>query len=150
MKIDVIQLEIKKIGSIAFENVCSKFFGVKSSGKFFSEQIGKCNVEKVGLLCLDSKNEVINYSVISIGSISNVNVSIAQIAKTALLSNSSKVIIAHNHPSGKVEITPQDISLTKKIGSALKLFNIELLDSLIVTFSNEFLSIRENFNEIKL
>lgn len=149
MKIDVIQLEIKKIGSIDLENVNSKFFGVQSSGFFFTEQIGYCNVEKVGMLCISSQNEVINYSIISMGNVSNVNISLAQIAKTALLSNSSKVVIAHNHPSGKLEITPQDVSLTKKIGSALKLFNIELLDSLIVTFPNKFLSIREHFNELK-
>lgn len=149
MKIDVIQLEIKKIGSLDFENATSKFFGVQSSGLFFTEQIGYCNVEKVEMLCIGSQNEVINYSIISMGNMSNVNVSLAQIAKTALLSNSSKVVIAHNHPSGKLEITPQDISLTKKIGSALKLFSIELLDSLIVTFPNKFISIREHFNELQ-
>lgn len=149
MDIEIVQLEIKKIGTLSFNNISSKFFAVESSGDFFSEHIGSCNVEKVGMLCLDSTNRVINYSTISIGNISNVTVSVAQIAKTALLSNSFKVVIAHNHPSGILEITPQDISLTKRIGSALKIFDIELVDSLVVTFPNKFISIREHLDELK-
>lgn len=91
---------------------------------------------------MDSTNKIINYSNISTGEIDHVKVSIAQLSKIALLSNSSKVIIAHNHPSGVVDVTSYDIEMTKKIGSILKYFDIQLIDSLVVN-GNEAVSIRE-------
>ena len=60
------------------------------------------------------------------------------------MSNSSQIIIAHNHPSGVLEITEADISLTKKIGMIAKLFEIKLIDSLIVNCKEEIVSIRES------
>ena len=80
------------------------------------------------------------------GNIENVKVSIAQILKTALLSNSSKIIVAHNHPSGVLEITSNDIDITKKIGTVAGLLDIKMIDSLVV-YGKTALSIRESMGE---
>ena len=73
---------------------------------------------------------------------------IAELFKLALLSNASRFFIAHNHPSGVLEITEPDIELTKKIGTIAKLFDMELLDSIIVTYSGDIVSIREHLKEL--
>lgn len=149
MNIDVIQLEIRKLYTISLDIDSLRVFGMKTCGLFFSRQIGKCNIETVALLCLDSTNKIINYSTVAIGGIANVVTPVEQILKTALLSNASKIVIAHNHPSGVLEITPQDISITKKIGYVCKLLHIELIDSLVVSTDENFISIREHIDEFK-
>jgi len=55
------------------------------------------------------------------------------VAKYAVDSLCSGVIIAHNHPSGNLNPSDQDIAITKKIKEGLKLFDISLLDHIILT-----------------
>ncbi len=112
----------------------------------FCEEIGGLNVEHAAMICLDNANRVINFFIISIGEINSVKVSLAQIFKAALLSNASKIMVAHNHPSGVLEITSNDIEMTKKIGFFANAFSVELIDSLIVS-SDDYISIRTHCKE---
>lgn len=145
MNIDVVQVELVKKYKIDVNN--EYVYGVETCKDIFIEQIGKCNVEVVGLLCLDSTDKIINYSNISIGNINNVEASLAQIFKVALLSNASKIIIAHNHPSNILEITKSDIKVTKKIAQIASVFQIKLIDSLVVNMDGDVISIRESMKE---
>ncbi|MFW7387552.1 JAB domain-containing protein [Vagococcus fluvialis] len=68
--------------------------------------------------------------------IGTVNQSIAvprDILKPVLLSNGSRLLIAHNHPSGCPEPSKQDMLLTKRVKEAGNLLGIELLDHLIIS-----------------
>ena len=144
MIIDCVKLELAIDHTFEIDTETNLIFGVECAGEIFSKKIGKSNVENVGLICLDSSNRIVNFACVAIGNIENVKVNIAEIFKIALLSNSSQIIIAHNHPSGALEITEADISLTKKIGMIAKLFEIKLIDSLIVNCKEEIVSIRES------
>ena len=144
MIIDCVKLELAIDHTFEIDTETNPIFGVECAGEIFSKKIGKSNVENVGLICLDSSNRIVNFACVAIGNIENVKVNIAEIFKIALLSNSSQIIIAHNHPSGVLEITEADISLTKKIGMIAKLFEIKLIDSLIVNCKEEIVSIRES------
>lgn len=147
MKIPLSQLELKPKGEIdsALESVF--VFGIETAGPFFVEQIGRCNVENVGVLCLDSTHKISGYSIAAIGRPDEVANPIPQIIRAALLSNASYVIIAHNHPSGICAITEPDISLTRRIAAAADLFDIKLIDSIIVTPDGSIASIREYLGE---
>lgn len=94
------------------------------------------------LFCLDCKNQIIGAFLISKGGINFSNVNICDIIKRALLCNSTKIILAHNHPSGKLDESSADIITTKKIIEACNTMNIELLDHLIIT-DESFKSLRE-------
>ena len=144
MIIDCVKLELAIGHTFEIDTETNLIFGGECAGERFSKKIGKSNVENVGLICLDSSNRIVNFACVAIGNIENVKVNIAEIFKIALLSNSSQIIIAHNHPSGVLEITEADISLTKKIGMIAKLFEIKLIDSLIVNCKEEIVSIRES------
>ena len=122
-------------------------YGVETGGNIFAQILGKSNIEMVGLLCMNHINYILNYSIIAIGKSESVEVPISQILKTALLSNADKIMIAHNHPSGILNITLDDINLTRKIGRAAELFKIQLIDSLVVNANGNFVSIREKFGE---
>ena len=56
-----------------------------------------------------------------------------QLVCLALHTMASKVIVVHNHPSGKLEASKSDIKITKQIKEALELIDVLLLDHLIIT-----------------
>lgn len=146
VKIEFVQIELSTKCEIEMDTD-GYVYGVETAKPIFYQMIGKSNVEQAGLLCLNHSNKVINYSTIAIGTSENVNVSVGQIFRTALLSNADKIIIAHNHPSGILEITSDDMKLTQRIGKAASLFNISLIDSLIINAAGEILSIREKIGD---
>lgn len=148
MKISVIGLKLIKEYEVEILGDVDVIYDVETASTIFCNLIGGKNVEHVAMLCLDSASKIINSSFVSIGKVDCVYVSIPQIIKIALLSNASKLLIAHNHPCGVLEVTNYDIDLTKKIGAMAKLFDIELVDSLIVSES-EAVSIREKIGERK-
>ena len=65
--------------------------------------------------------------------------------KTAILSNAAKIIIIHNHPSGEIEPSEADETITARIGYVGQFLNIPLYDSIIIGAGNrENYSYREN------
>lgn len=147
MLIDVVDLEIVSKYQMDIQCVDEYVYGVETAGPIFSKEIGKANVEKFAVLCLDHTNRIINFSIISIGIDENVNASLSQLFKMVLLSNASKILVGHNHPSGILKITKPDITMTQRIGQIASFLGIKLIDSIIVNSSEEFISIRENIGQ---
>lgn len=147
MKIDVIQLELRRSHQIEIAIPNNRIYIAQQVAPLFCQEIGALNIEHVAMLSLDNANRVINYFTVSMGEINSVKVSLAQMFKGALLSNASKIMVAHNHPSGVLEITSSDIEMTKKIGFFANSFSIELIDSLVVT-ADDYVSIRSKCKEI--
>lgn len=147
MKIDVVQLELKKSHQIDIDLPSEKVFSAFNAAPLFCQEIGALNIEHVSMLALDNTNKIINYFTISMGEVDKVKVSLAQMFRCALLSNASKIIIAHNHPSGIAQITSKDIEMTKRIALLASNLSIELIDSLIVTADN-YISIRDHCKEL--
>jgi DNA repair protein RadC len=69
-------------------------------------------------------------------------VDVAGIARAALLSGSSGVMLVHNHPSGDLNASPEDREVTKRVKDGLGLLGIELVDHVIVG-DGQFISMRE-------
>ena len=88
--------------------------------------------EVVLLVCLDSKNKVLNAQIIHRGSVNSTDISLRKILETAFTYNATKVILAHNHPSGIALPSKEDINTTKYIRDALKILSIKLVDHIIV------------------
>ena len=97
------------------------------------------------VLYLNRANQVLGYSVISQGGTSNTTVDIKMVIQTALLANASCIMLAHNHPSGNVQPSSDDNKITKRIMEAAKLFDITVLDHLIITNENYY-SFTDNGN----
>lgn len=147
MQIPITQIELAQRGVIDVDISSPYVYGVEAAKEIFLPTLGRMNTEVVGLLCLDSTYKAISYSTVAMGTVDKVAPSVAQIIRTALLSNASHIIVAHNHPSGVCEITEPDITLTKRIKAAAQLMDINLIDSLIVCANGEFASIRESIRK---
>ncbi len=85
------------------------------------------------VLLLSNSNRLLGISLISVGATSGVLVGIKEIFQLSLLTNTSNVIICHNHPSGTLKPSPKDIEITKKIKHGLSLLDVTLLDHIIIT-----------------
>ena len=85
------------------------------------------------VLLLTNANQILGISEIGIGNTTGVTVNVKEIYQLALLSNASAVVVAHNHPSGKLKPSTADKDLTQKLKEAFKLLDITLLDHLILT-----------------
>lgn len=89
--------------------------------------------ERFVAMYMNTANKMLSVHIISDGGTSSTIVDVKHIAQMAILSNANSCIIMHNHPSGNIHSSNSDIEITRKIKEALKLFDIGLLDALIIT-----------------
>ena len=89
--------------------------------------------ERVDVIFLSNIFEVINYKTVSTGTIDKSVVFIRNIVKQILDCNAKYIIMAHNHPSGSLIPSKEDIDITKNIKKALKLIEISLIDHIIIS-----------------
>lgn len=97
--------------------------------------------EYVYTLALDNKNKATGLFEISHGTVNSSVISPREIYIRALLLGASSIILFHNHPSGDVTPSKDDILVTKRVKAAGELLGIELLDHLIV--GDKYYSFRE-------
>lgn len=93
-------------------------------------------------LMLDAKNRIIGVHTVSIGTLTCALVSPREVFKAAILANACSIIVAHNHPSGDPEPSPEDLHITEQLAKAGKLLDIELLDHVIVGEDGSYTSLR--------
>lgn len=88
------------------------------------------------VLCLDTRNRLIDCRTVSIGSLDTSVVHPREVFKEALYCSAASVIFVHNHPSGDPEPSKEDIELTRRLVKAGEIIGIEVLDHVIVCDSD--------------
>lgn len=88
--------------------------------------------EELHVVLLDTRNRVLDVQAIYKGSLNSSMIRIGEIFRPAIEAPAAAVIVAHNHPSGRADPSPEDISVTRQIVKAGKLLDIEVLDHLII------------------
>jgi len=84
------------------------------------------------VLCLDTRNKLINCKPVSIGSLDTSIVHPREAFKEAVSSSAASVVFVHNHPSGDPEPSKEDVELTKRLAKAGEIIGISVLDHIIV------------------
>lgn len=111
--------------------------------KIYEEDNADINVcEYFYALFLNNNNNIVGYAKIAQGGIDSVNVDIRILVKYAVETLSAAVIVAHNHPSGSTNVSSPDKGITRNIKEALRMFNISLLDHVILT-DTEYVSMSD-------
>jgi len=88
--------------------------------------------ENFAILFLNNQHQLIEYKVLSTGTIDRATVYPREVAKECLNKNAAAVILAHNHPSHIPEPSTADKALTHKLKECLGLFDIRVLDHIII------------------
>ena len=105
-------------------------------------EMGLLEQEELRVVLLDTKNYVLKIIRLYVGSLNMAMVRVGEIFREPVRANAASVILIHNHPSGDPSPSPEDISLTEAAVQAGALFNIDLLDHLIIG-RNRFTSMKE-------
>jgi len=92
-------------------------------------------------LLLDTRNQLIKVSEISVGSLDTSIVHPREVFKEAISASAASVIFVHNHPSGDPEASEDDIKLTKRLAEAGEVVGIDVLDHIIVC-DKDYLSLK--------
>jgi len=102
--------------------------------------------EKFYVLCLNVKNDIIHFEVVSIGTVDNVMVHPRDVFRAAIVHNASRIAVVHNHPSGGTQPSKLDENMTKKLVDGGKILNIEVVDHVIISKGEmKYYSFRENY-----
>lgn len=95
-------------------------------------QLGHLDHEELWVVCLDTKRHVQCMQRLYKGTVNSSVVRTAEVFRLPLSLNSSAIIVAHSHPSGSVQPSPEDIKVTKALVKAGRLLQVEVLDHLII------------------
>lgn len=98
--------------------------------------------EELRAILMDTRMRLMRVEVIYRGSINQVQVRVAEVFKTAIRRNASNLIAVHNHPSGDPTPSPDDVALTRALGEAGKLLDVNVADHLIIG-QGRFVSMHE-------
>lgn len=101
--------------------------------RVLAAQLADLRTEEFWAIFLNQNNKIIYKSRLFSGGINQSVVDIRILFKTALEHLATGLIISHNHPSGNLKPSAEDLKITKQIQEAGKLLNIQLLDHLIIT-----------------
>ena len=85
------------------------------------------------VLLLNTANKLLGIGQVAVGTDKAALVSVKEILMLAIKSNSNQIILMHNHPSGSLVFSQNDITLTKRIQKLTRLMNTAVLDHIIVT-----------------
>ena len=94
--------------------------------------------EEFWFLHLNRGSRLIKMERLSVGGVAGTSVDVRLVIKSALEQRSSSLILAHNHPSGNLQPSQSDRSITMKIRDAAQLFDIQIADHIIVGLDNYF------------
>lgn len=100
------------------------------------------NQERFKGVFLNSKNEVLKISTLTIGSLNSSLIAPRELFREAISLSSASVIVAHNHPSGDPSPSKEDLNVSKRLREAGKIIGIEVLDHLIIG-DGRWLSLKE-------
>ena len=122
----------------------------KTAISVIGDELRSMDREVFCVINLKTDGTPINCSMISMGTL---NMSLAhprEIIKAACLSNTANMLLIHNHPSGKVLPSSDDIAVTKRMVEIGKLIGISVVDHVIVGYGNEYFSFLESTDIIDI
>ena len=104
--------------------------------------IRACSQERVVALYLDARNRPLARETIAIGGLRASVIQPRDVLAPALTLPAAGLVLAHNHPSGDIRPSAEDLDVTRQLVAAVRLFGLELLDHLVVSRSG-YCSLKE-------
>ena len=108
----------------------------------FLKEIGKYKKEHFIGLYLNARNQLIHQETVSIGGLSANITHPREVFEPAIKYHAASVIVVHNHPSGNLQPSEEDLEITKRLVKSGKLLGIEIVDHLIIA-GKKFFSLKE-------
>lgn len=133
-RVNIVSLKMVKEKTSLYAN--RKIASPSDAAELLREFLENSDREMFLVCCLDSKNQPTCINVVSIGTLNSSLVHPREVFKTAILANSHSILVAHNHPSGDLSPSKEDIAVTQRLNDVGKLIGINLIDHLIIGSQN--------------
>lgn len=109
-----------------------RFETIDEIGKYVTTKFINNDIEKFYVFCLDAKGSLISETLLQTGSVNCASVDTTRIAQIVFRDNTSKFVVAHNHPHGICIPSADDLDVTARIIKHFKNFKVEFLEHFIV------------------
>jgi DNA repair protein RadC len=106
------------------------------------QEIRASSVEKLAVLALDTAGRLLDKQVVAVGAVAHIGIAPREVFVSGIVVQAHSIVLVHNHPSGNVRPSAEDIAFTGRMVDAARLLGIDLLDHLIVG-RRAFFSFRE-------
>lgn len=106
--------------------------GPDEAARVMAGMLSQMDREYFCVVNCDAQLRAINYNVVAVGGIRECPVPVPNVFKSAILSNAASIILLHNHPSGNLTPSDEDLEVTKKLCMAGADLDIPIVDHLIV------------------
>lgn len=142
-RVDIVSLKLVKERSVLYETrkISNPYDAYRLAKNFLADS----DREKFVVVCLDSKSQPVSIEVVSVGTVNSAIVHPREVFKVAILTNASKIICFHNHPSGNTNFSKEDEDITKRLQKCGEILGIELVDHIVVGDDGKYFSFKENF-----
>jgi len=120
----------KRISTLKIEKI--KISSPNDAAVVMMEEMRYYKKEYFKIILLDTKNNILKVSEISIGSLNSSIVHPREVFVEAIINSSSSIILVHNHPSGETEPSHEDIILTNRLVECGKILGIKVVDHIII------------------
>lgn len=129
-RVDIVKIKMVREKSILYEN--RKITSPEDVVNITKDFIEGCDREKFMVIYLNTKNEPTAIHTVSIGSLNASIVHPREVMKGAILSNSNGMILVHNHPSGDIRPSQEDINITERLKESGNILGINIMDYVII------------------
>jgi DNA repair protein RadC len=92
---------------------------------------------------IDVRNKVTGLFEVSTGTLNSSLVTPREVFKRAILQNAAGIVLGHNHPSGNIDASSDDINITKKLVKSGKILGVNVVDHIIVGNEGNYSSMKE-------
>ncbi len=113
-----------------------KLDSLSKIGKYLMNYYEGIQEERVTLMLFDNSMRLIDFVVLSTGSINSSSIDYRSIAEISLRKNAACVVLAHNHPNGLAIPSSEDRLITKNVDAALSVIGVHLIEHIIVGTAN--------------
>ena len=110
--------------------------------KFLKDKLENLATEVFGAVFLNAKNKVVSWGIFATGTFSYCMISPRMVFSHALLSGAASMILFHNHPTGVIDPSNEDIKFTDLLAKGAEILELRVLDHLIV--GDDIYSFRQN------
>lgn len=129
-------------GGRSARDVAPVIGGPRDAYELLAPEMEPLEHEQLRVLLLDTRHRVLNAVTLYQGTVNQTHARIAELFREAVRANAPAIVLAHNHPTGVPDPSPDDIRLTQDAAKAGELLGIELLDH-VVLGRGRFVSLKE-------
>ena len=120
----------KRISTLKLEKI--KISSPNDAAVVMMEEMRYYKKEYFKIILLDTKNNILKVSEISVGCLNSSIVHPREVFREAIENSSSSIILVHNHPSGESEPSHEDIVLTNRLAECGKILGVRIIDHIII------------------